>query len=116
MYIHELVKALEEKARSCGLKVGYVSRKPGHIILAVENSKRVLVWFRHETVKRSSIDLFNKIVRKIEYDAVVIVKKYKQIEGVRLPNNWIVLDVSDIDSVEKAINMVMNVISDIMGR
>jgi len=115
IYIHDLVSKLEERVKELGLRFGYISRKLGHTIILIENSKRVLVWFRREVLRRQSIELFKRIVKDYEYDYVVLVKKSKQVEGIRIPHDWIIVDISEVDEVDKAVSMILSTVREVLN-
>jgi len=102
--------------REVGARVQYVSKKPGHVILSVElGGKRLILWIRAGGVKRESMSMFNRIVKDMEHDGIILVKCLSEPDNIKLPQDWVVLDISEYESDNEAARYVMEYVMNRIG-
>jgi len=116
VYIPGLVDELIDRLRELGCRVEFVSRRMGHEILLIERGdRRVLLWLRSSLVNRRALDLFNRITKDFEYDTVVVTKKSVHANPARLPENWIVVDLSSVKSDDEALSRILDAVKQALG-
>jgi len=65
-------------------KGDYVSRRDGFVIVKYrENNETVVAWIRQRPVTREALELFKKIIRRHEYDKLVLVKLYRSADYIK---------------------------------
>ena len=71
-------KILERYSRN------FISRRDGHVIIKINDSgKTVTVWIRQRPITREALELFEKIIKKHEYDKLVLLKLYTEADYVK---------------------------------
>ena len=63
---------------------GFISRRDGHVIIKIrEDSETVIIWIRQRPITKEALELFKKIIRKHEYDKLVLLKLYSEADYVK---------------------------------
>jgi len=55
----------------------FISRRDGHVIVKLrENSKTAIMWIRQSPLTEEALELFRRIVKKYNYDRLILMKLY----------------------------------------
>jgi len=63
----------------------FVSKRDGFVIVKIlKGEKTLLIWIRLRPISHDALELFRRIIKKHQYDELVLLKNYSEADYVKL--------------------------------
>jgi len=87
------------------LKGEFVSRRDGHVIIKYrDGDKTAIAWVRQRPITREALELFKRIVKKHEYDRLVLIKTYSTADYVDFSSLDLFDEVKTVTEIPKELS------------